>query len=62
MTPRVTWVTSKNPRQPHTDAYLRWPEYKVGRSVAQLKMRGVKPKDMRLAKQCGWVRFEECVT
>lgn len=57
--PRVTWVTDENPRQPNTDAYLRWPEYKVGRTIAQLKMRGVKTKDIRVAKRKGWIKLEQ---
>ncbi len=58
-TPRITYVVPVNPRQPHTDAYLRWPEYRVGRSIAQLRVRGVKPKDIRTATRRGWIRLEE---
>lgn len=58
-TPRVTYVTPVNPRQPNTEAYLRWPEYKIGRSVAQLKMRGIRAKDLRIARERGWIRLEE---
>lgn len=57
--PRITYVVPRNPRQPHTDAYLRWPEFRVGRSVAQLKMRGIKAKDLRVVQQQGWIRLEE---
>ncbi len=57
--PRIVWVTAINPRQPNTDAYLRWPEYRVGRTTAQLKMRGVRPKDIRVARRNGWIRVEE---
>jgi len=57
--PRVTFVTPDNPRQPNTDAHLRWCEYRVGRTVAQLRARGVTPKDVRLARRNGWIRTEE---
>ncbi len=60
-TPRVVWVTPGNPRKPNTDAYPRWCEYRVGRSTAQLRTRGVKPKDIRLARRRGWIRLEERV-
>lgn len=58
-TPRLVYVAPTNPRQPNTDAYLRWSEYKLGRSVAQLKMRGIKAKDLRIAQRAGWIRLEE---
>ncbi len=55
--PRITFVHPTNPRSPNTDAYLRWPEYKLGRSVNQLRARGLKPKDIRLAKSKGWIKL-----
>lgn len=57
--PRITYVAPDNPRQPNTDAHLRWCEYKVGRSVAQLRSRGVTPRDIRRAVARGWIRIEE---
>lgn len=57
--PRITFVVPDNPRQPSTDAHLRWHEYRVGRTTAQLRARGVKPKDIRLAKRRGWIKLEE---
>ncbi len=57
--PRLVWVTPTNPRHPGTTAYQRWPEYRVGRSVAQLRIRGVKPKDLRIAQRNGWIKLEE---
>lgn len=58
-TPRITYVHPVNPRLPSTDAYYRWPEFKVGRSVAQLKARGIKAKDLRVVQRNGWVKLEE---
>ncbi len=58
-TPRVVYVCPTNPRLPSTDAYYRWPEFKVGRSVAQLKARGIKAKDLRTVQRAGWIRLEE---
>jgi hypothetical protein len=58
-TPRLLWVAPENPRKPGTKAWLRWREYRVGRSVAQLKCRGIGAKDIRLCKTCGWIRLEE---
>lgn len=57
--PRITFVATDNPRQPNTEAFLRWPEYRVGRTTAQLRSRGIKPKDIRLARRNGWIRLEE---
>ncbi len=57
--PRVVYVAPHNPRQTGTEAYQRWSEYKIGRTVAQLRARGVKAKDLRVCKQHGWIRLEE---
>ncbi len=57
--PRIVWVADVNPRQPNTDAHQRWAEYKLGRSVAQLRARGVALRDIRRAKARGWIRLEE---
>lgn len=57
--PKVTYVTPTNPRQPNTEAFLRWPEYKLGRTTAQLRARGVKAKDIRHAVKNGWIKLEE---
>lgn len=56
---KIIWVQPENPRMPGTEAYLRWPELKPGRSVAQLRARGVTRRDLRRAERKGWVRFEE---
>lgn len=57
---KIIWVTDTNPRQPGTDAFLRWLEFRPGRTVAQLRARGVTRRDLRRAERRGWVRFEEC--
>jgi hypothetical protein len=54
-------VVPGNPRATNTVAYLRWCEYRVGRSTAQLRARGLKPKDIRLAARNGWIKLEELV-
>lgn len=56
---KITWVLETNPRQPSTDAHLRWSEFRVGRSVAQLRTRGVTRRDLRRAVRKGWIRMEE---
>ncbi len=57
--PRIVHVHHTNPRLPNTEAFLRWPEFKVGRSTAQLRARGLKPKDIRLAARNGWIQLQE---
>lgn len=57
--PRITWVVSNNPRQPSTSAALRWEEFRVGRTVAQLRVRGVTRRDVRRARRMGWIKLEE---
>ena len=56
---RVVWVASANPRQPNTSAAARWASFRIGRTVAQLRARGVTKRDIRRAERRGWVRFEE---
>jgi hypothetical protein len=56
---KITWVLGTNPRQPQTDAYLRWSEFKVGRTVGQLRIRGVTRRDIRRAVRRNWIRMEE---
>ena len=56
---RITYVASANPRQPGTCAHLRWCEYKIGRTLGQLHVRGVTKRDVRCAVARGWVRVEE---
>jgi hypothetical protein len=58
-TPRVVYVSETNPRNPNTDAFLRWPEYRVGRTVAQLVARGVTRRDIRKAVKHGWIKLED---
>jgi hypothetical protein len=56
---RITYVHPDNPRQPSTEAHLRWCEYRVGRTVGQLLVRGVTKRDVRRAVAKGWVRLED---
>lgn len=56
---RVIYVQPDNPRQPSTEAHGRWREFKVGRSISQLRIRGVTKRDLRRAVRRGWVRLEE---
>ena len=56
--PRIAWVAPENPRLPRTEAYLRWCEYRVGRTEAQLRSRGITRRDFRKAVRRGWVRME----
>jgi hypothetical protein len=57
--PRIAWVSPSNPRLPRTEAFLRWPEYRVGRTEAQLRSRGVTRRDFRRAIRRGWIKLEE---
>lgn len=56
---KIIWVSPTNPRQPGTDAHARWEEFRPGRTIAQLRSRGVTRRDLRKAERAGWVRFEE---
>lgn len=58
---RLTYVCPGNPRAPQTEAALRWCEFKVGRSVGQLLIRGVTQRDIRRALREGWIQVEETV-
>lgn len=57
---RLIWVSPVNPRQPNTEAHDRWEAFRPGRTVAQLRSRGITRRDLRKAERKGWVRFEEC--
>ncbi len=61
LSPRISWVASENPRLPRTEAYLRWADFKIGRTEAQLKLRGVTRRDFRKAVRRGWIKLEEKV-
>lgn len=56
---RLTFVLPDNPRQPRTEAHLRWCQFQVGRTVAQLRVRGVTKRDIRRAVRRGWIKLEE---
>lgn len=57
-TPRLTWVTPDNPRRTSTRAHQRFEEFRVGRTEAQLRMRGVTRRDLRRAERLGWIKME----
>lgn len=56
---RIISVAPDNPRQPGTEAHMRWCEYRVGRTLGQLYVRGVSKRDVRRAITNGWVKVEE---
>lgn len=56
---RLVHVAPVNPRQEGTDAHMRWCEYRVGRTLGQLYVRGVTKRDVRRAVRNGWIRVEE---
>lgn len=56
---RITYVSPENPRQPNTEAHMRWCEYRVGRTLGQLYVRGVSKRDVRRAVARGWIKVEE---
>jgi hypothetical protein len=56
---RIVYVCPTNPRQPGTDAHLRWCQYQVGRTLGQLYVRGVRKRDVRRALRKSWIRVEE---
>lgn len=57
--PRIAWVAPENPRLPRTEAHMRWTEYRVGRTEAQLRARGITRRDFRKALRRGWITMEE---
>lgn len=58
---RVTHVSPGNPRQEGTDAFMRWHEFRVGRTIGQLVSRGITKRDIRRAVRNGWISVEETV-
>lgn len=56
---KITYVTNTNPRAPATAAHLRWCEFRIGRSIGQLYVRGVTKRDVRKAVRKGWIKVEE---
>lgn len=47
----------RNPRLPTTDSFQRFKQFRPGVSVQKLLTRGVTRKDLREARQHGWVEF-----
>ena len=56
---KILWVTPANPRQTGTQAHLRWSEFRIGRTISQLRKRGVTKRVLRKAERKGWIRYEE---
>ena len=57
--PRVTFVVPNNPRLGSTKAHDRFQEIKVGRTVKQLRARGVTRRDINKAVRRGWIQLKE---
>lgn len=53
----VVVTVAHNPRLPTTPSFQRYKAFRKGASVAQLIKRGVTRKDLREARQAGWVTF-----
>jgi hypothetical protein len=56
---RIIFVAPANPRQPCTEAHLRWSDFKAGRTPRQVMTRGSTKRDVRRALRMGWIRLEE---
>lgn len=56
---KIIHVVPRNPRAPNTEAAARWCEFRVGRSISQLRARGVTKRDIRRAARMGWIQLEE---
>ena len=56
---RIVWVEPTNPRQPRTEAHMRWVDFKAGRTPRQVMSRGSTKRDVRRALRMGWIRLEE---
>lgn len=48
---------ARNPRLPTTPSFQRYQQFKPGRTIRELIARGVTRKDIRQARQAGWVEF-----
>lgn len=55
---RIAYVVPRNPRAPATDAWQRWKLYRVGRTLGQLRVRGINQREIRTALRAGWIRLE----
>jgi hypothetical protein len=53
----VVRTVVRNPRLPTTDSFQRFKQFRPGVSIARLLTRGVTRKDIREARQNGWVEF-----
>lgn len=56
---RIVSTPPTNPRQPGTGAHARWCEYRVGRTLSQLYIRGIAKRDVRRAIANKWITVEE---
>lgn len=59
--PMVTWVAETVPLRRGTRMALTFPEFKCGRTLQQLLMRGVSRADVRRVTKRGWVKMTEAV-
>lgn len=59
---RISYVCPGNPRQPQTDAYLRWRDVRPGRTLRELVTRGHKKRDLRHALKRGWIQVESAAS
>lgn len=53
----VTWVSDEVLLRRGTRLALTFPEFKCGRTLEQLKMRGVSNGDIRRVMKRGWVKM-----
>lgn len=58
---RITAVVPHNPRQPQTTPFFQWREYRVGRTLGELMVRGITRRDIRRALKRQWIRVEEVI-
>lgn len=56
--PRVTWVVPVNPCRKSTELRLRFSEFRPGRTLEQLLVRGITRRDIRMAQRRGWVQMQ----
>lgn len=56
--PVVTYVIGANPRKPGTRAHAAFEAFRAGRTVEQLRVRGVRTRDVTSALRRGWIAME----
>lgn len=58
---RIVRKVAYNPRQPNTHGHALWSHFQVGRTVAQLRARGVPARELRRAVQMCWIVLDDVV-